>query len=168
MNRYTDAMRQALEAKNWYAALYMALTMPDICSKLEKPGNTKSGERYKGWFDSYLAHNYNRIQDAAPMLIATDCWALRCSILHEGSEDISGQPSASQQLSRICFTSTPVHRIRVNDLLMLNVRSFCNEMIDAVERWSADVAANTDIQQRIAAMVSIRNDSFSVRVRLGG
>lgn len=35
MDRFTSAVRQSLENKNWYAALYLSLTLPDICARLE-------------------------------------------------------------------------------------------------------------------------------------
>ena len=34
---FIDAVRDALAQKNWYAALALALTLPDICGDLQKP-----------------------------------------------------------------------------------------------------------------------------------
>ena len=51
MQRFTSAIEQALADKNWYGALTLALTLPDICGKMENPqersssGDTKSGGR---------------------------------------------------------------------------------------------------------------------------
>ena len=47
MNRFTDAGRRAIEDKNDYAALSLALMIPDICGSLEDPGPGKSRERYE-------------------------------------------------------------------------------------------------------------------------
>ena len=38
MKRFTDAGRQALRDKNFYAALSSALIIPDVCGSLENPG----------------------------------------------------------------------------------------------------------------------------------
>jgi hypothetical protein len=47
MKRFTDAGRRAIADKNDYAALSLALMIPDICGSLEDPGPGKSQERYE-------------------------------------------------------------------------------------------------------------------------
>jgi hypothetical protein len=42
MKRFTDAGRSSLKEGNNYAALSLALMLPDICASLEDPGPNKS------------------------------------------------------------------------------------------------------------------------------
>ena len=169
MNRFSSAIRQAVSDKNWFAALYLALTMPDVCGALESP-TAGNGVRYKSWFERYLAPvNKTTIGGGEVVFMtAADCWALRCSILHEGSEQVSNQ-KARDVLTRFFFTTMGTHRIKVGDTLTLNVARFCEEIADAVEKWSADVRSNADIQARISEIVQIREGGFSPKpgIRLG-
>jgi hypothetical protein len=34
MQHLVDSVRKDLQNENWYAALFMALTLPDICGKI--------------------------------------------------------------------------------------------------------------------------------------
>lgn len=36
-SNFTNAVKNSLEQENWYSALTLALTLPDICGKLENP-----------------------------------------------------------------------------------------------------------------------------------
>ena len=37
MQRFIDATKAAVATGNWYAAIALALTMPDICGRLKRP-----------------------------------------------------------------------------------------------------------------------------------
>ena len=37
MERFTNAVIKSLATENWYSALSLALTLPDICGKVEQP-----------------------------------------------------------------------------------------------------------------------------------
>lgn len=67
MQRFVDSIRKSVQDKNWFAAIFMALAMPDVCGSLETPGNGNVGERYRRWFNQYLKAKYD---------IETD-WELR-------------------------------------------------------------------------------------------
>jgi hypothetical protein len=162
MERFTSAIRISLSSQNWYAALFLALAMPDICTKLETPSSGTSGPRYKEWFDRYLRAIYTKdiMGRQTVFMTAGDCWALRCSLLHEGSDDI-GEQRARETLSRFRFTTVGSHRIRIEKVLVLNVSRFCEEFCQAVESWSNDVASNKSVRDRIASMIEIQLGPFS-------
>ena len=48
--RIIDEIEKALSHDLYFAALNLALTLPDICGKAEYP-NLRTGERYKKWYD---------------------------------------------------------------------------------------------------------------------
>lgn len=56
MRHIIDSARAALRDENWYAALVVALTLPDACIACE--GVTGHGERYNQFFDRYLSEVY--------------------------------------------------------------------------------------------------------------
>ena len=170
MQRFTSAIRTSIQSENWYAAIFLALTMPDICSKLETPTSGSSGPRYKAWFDKFLAGTYtsNIMGRESIFMTSGDCWALRCSLLHEGSDDI-GQQNARETLARFHFTTLGSHRIRIDNVLVLNTANFCEEMCQAVESWLIAVATKPEVQERIATMIEVKTGAFSPSfgVRLG-
>lgn len=53
------SLQQSVDDKNWYGALIIALTIPDICSKLENP-KENTNKRYPKWFDKYINLNYKK------------------------------------------------------------------------------------------------------------
>ena len=58
MERFATSIESSLNSQNWFAALFMALALPDICAALEEP-NRPVGERYKDWFKRYLQPAYD-------------------------------------------------------------------------------------------------------------
>ena len=127
MNNLLQSIGQSLNTGNYYAALAMALAIPDICGWIEDP-NSKSKARYISWFERYLQSKYVR-QATAHMpehtfLTGSDCYALRCAFLHEGRENIIEQ-RARQVLESFQFVVPPsgwtVHKNKVNNALQLQV-----------------------------------------------
>ncbi|MBC2731432.1 hypothetical protein [Thiobacillus sp.] len=168
MQNLIAAIHQSCAQENWYAALYMALTMPDICAKLEDPASKQSGERYQAWFNIYLKPTY-KSEFHGPdfhFLTVGDLWALRCSLLHEGTDEIT-QQRAREVLRQFKFTTQTVHCLMTDDVLVLNVDEFCTDMTEAVERWLSAMSADVGIQQRIAEMASIETSGFSPAAHMG-
>ena len=174
MQHLIDAVHAALDQQNWYAALMTALTLPDICGDLEEPGS-QSGQRYRAWFDRYLAERYVARGMPQPMpspdgtrtmiveadvvfLSALDCYVLRCAYLHNGSFDVTGQRKRDVLDGFIFVAPRPYvrqHCNRINDALQLQVDVFCRELTDGVKKWLDDVAGNAAVQQRMQAMAYI-------------
>ena len=93
MKRFTDSGRKALDQENFYVALSLALTLPDICGSIENPGPGKSRPRYENWCKKWLEPKYTSpawwgVPQARVFLTARDCYQLRCSLIHSGSADI--------------------------------------------------------------------------------
>lgn len=89
----------AVENKLFYAALSLALTLPDICSSLCN-GSKTNGKKYSEWLTEYFIpiHDYEVIS-------ANDIYALRCSFLHNGQDEISSQ-RMQDTLHRFTFLNT--------------------------------------------------------------
>lgn len=61
-------------------------------------------KRYADWFDKYVGHRYkSKIgahQEEHTFLTGNDCYALRCSYLHEGKLSFNFHPGAHQSPPR--------------------------------------------------------------------
>lgn len=161
MKHLLDAIDQALIHSNWYAALSVALTIPDICGCLEDPG-AKTGARYKKWFNKYLLAHYTRkvgpLETEHVFLSADDCYALRCAFLHEGSDDITAQ-AAQKVLERFVFVKPLAgisHLNQYQKQLVLQVDRFCLEIIEAGEKWLAAKGSEPEIAKRLSQMARIK------------
>ena len=84
-------IKKALEAKAYLSALSLALTLPDICSKVAYPQMDKpkqNGERYAKWFDEYITKfDYPDDFEKQLKFDGEKCWKLRCAFLHSGNID---------------------------------------------------------------------------------
>ena len=160
MRHLIDSVRAAVVNRNWYAALSMALSLPDVCAKLEDPTQDGSQRRYAGWFDRNLAATYQRTVGEAThtFLSGPDCYALRCAFSHAGDFNISEQ-LARHVLDAFVFVAVnPGSLIRMNHMngrLQLQVDLFCEEICEAVERWLAGAGASPEVQARIAALPQV-------------
>jgi hypothetical protein len=161
MQSFVEATRAAVAAKNWYAALALALTMPDICGRLEAPG-AGSQARYVAWYDRHLLRRYQRPVGSNhtlhTFLCAADCYALRCAYLHQGEFGIEDQ-RAQQALTNFHFTlprpGMLIHNNQINNALQLQVDVFCEDVCVGVEEWRRGVFGNADIQARLAKLATI-------------
>ena len=161
------AVDKALQDKNWYGALFIALAIPDICGRLQYP-KLKSGERYVSWFEEYLKEKYTSKVGAQReehvFLSGEDCYALRCALLHEGTGDITGQ-KARKVLENFLFMTTESHLTymegnyvngeRVPTTLQLNVERFCRDISDAAKKWLEDVAEDKAIIEELKNTIKI-------------
>lgn len=169
MKRFINSIRLSLESANWYSALTTALTLPDVCGRLDTP-NEGVGQRYKRWFSEWMLHNYKHEvgadREEVTFLSGSDCYALRCSYLHEGGSDIT-QQNAREALSNFHFITPPpkgsvVHCNKFDDALQLQVDIFCNEMADAADRWFESVQGDEKIMSRIEALLLIHDSKNGI------
>lgn len=163
MERFLASVEKALADKNWYSALYMSLTLPDVCSSLEADNGKTDGKKFAVWFDTYLKPvNTMTVMGVTHVFMAgDDCYVLRCSMLHQGLTDV-GHQKAKGVLDKFYFTILPQHRIQVNAVLHLNVKTFCEEMVAAVRHWVSDFHNNhPDKVERMSQLIHIHSGSYS-------
>ncbi|MDO8571760.1 MAG: hypothetical protein Q7R79_03715 [bacterium] len=160
MNNITNSVRKSIQHQNWYAALFVTLTLPDICVALED-GKT-SGSKYSSWFESNLTQYKG-------FLSGNDCYALRCALLHQGKDDILDQ-GMRQTLEHYVFITSGSHCNLFKDcilngvkksFLQLNVQRFCEDMCIAVENWLTSEARGLEIQKRLKETIEIHEPGYS-------
>ena len=162
MESILRAIETDIKNKNWYGALVLSLVVPDICGKLENP-TLGSKERYIVWFNKYLTNKYGT------HLLADDCYALRCSYIHEGTNVVEHQ-SARKVLDKFVFLSQgTAHCCHIQNIdfggtsddlkniLQLSVETFCNDMIESARKWLSDIQSINAIRERIAGMLKIED-----------
>ena len=158
MERFSAAIRKALDEQNWFGALFLALALPEICGAVETPeADTRS--RYKRWFKENLEHNYRGF------LSPEDCYALRQASLHQGLSEIE-----RRALSRIQFIEPRpgcnVHRSFLRHTLQLQIEVFCLDICEAVEAWIKAVRLNKELGSRMKSMIEIREPSMEATILL--
>lgn len=159
---FIAAARAAAAADNWFAALALALTLPDICGALENPGPGKSKARFVDWWDRYMAHHYAVYPDAGESwqpftyLPGTEAFALRCSYLHAGTDDVARPDTA---LTRVRFLGPPsAAAFGFNPqtrTLAIGLEQFVDWVCGAVETWLAERAEDPEVHSRLSGLVSI-------------
>lgn len=160
MEKLIESIESSLEASSWYAALIAAITLPDIAGKIEYP---TSHTRYGNWFDTYVGREYEGF------LAGTDCYALRCSLLHEGVSRISHQ-RAQEVLDDFQFIIPPengmmhcnlIAKIDSNGaiqgaVLQLQVDIFCRDLVSGIRAWLIDIKGDSDKLEALRNMLSVR------------
>lgn len=133
MRNLLNQIQQGLEANLYYLSLFVALSMPDICGAIESENGEATGQKYENWFNKYVAPKYN------DFLSGSDCYKFRCSLLHQGSSQHS-----KNKYSRVLFvepsaTTNVFHNNIMNDALNIDVRIFCQDIINGVNQWLQEV-----------------------------
>lgn len=157
MEQFINAVRQSIATENWYAALGMALTLPDICGRLTDP-EIPSGKRYAAWWEEYVQERYT-VPDHV-FLSGRDAYALRCAYLHEGRDDVAEQ-RAREALSSFVFVAPRpgwnVHCNQRDDILQLQVNIFCGDVCDGATAWMESHRDDEAVQERLRGLIEIHS-----------
>ena len=161
---FTSGIRRAVADKNWYAALPLALALPDICAWIQwENGAGPNHARYSRWFEENLGHLYRRPMGKETMTFMSgiECFLLRSSFLHAGGEDIKAGKHVDASMRFVFLRPddgwTQHHRIRTGDRLGLQVDLFCTEMCDAVDAWATpNLLQDAEVQQRALDLLAVR------------
>lgn len=173
MRHLLDAVRQANAGANPYAALSLALTLPDICASIEAADGRTNGRLYIDWWNRYLLKTYTRPvgpdRELHTFMTGGDAYALRCALLHQGIDDVTGH-KVRDIVTGFRFVQphqkgAVIHRNSSSTgQLQLQVDVFCDEICGAVERWLTDTQGDELVQQRIADLMAIDDlsNGFSI------
>jgi hypothetical protein len=146
------ALRRCVHDRNWYGAINIALTLPDICGSIDSPGKNNSKERSVAWFDRYVGHAYTIEVNGVKGIFMTggDCYALRCTALHQGTFDVSDEKARDVVDRFILHHSESVrfHNVRQDKKLVIDLTTFCLDIAAGVEVWEAEVMQDADDRRR--------------------
>lgn len=113
--RIIDEIEKALGHDLYFAALNLALTLPDICGKAECPSLHSTRERYIRWYDENVGvtekpPRCTEDEPEIPYLSGEVVYSLCCSLLHEGNPNLqkSGKhPIPIDQFSLVIQSEQP-------------------------------------------------------------
>ena len=90
-------------------------------------------------------------------LSAEQCWGFRCAMLHQGRAHDTDRPDPF----RIAFFEPSPrlhdHMNKWDDLLTINVASFCGEMVDAGRAWVARMAGAEPVRSNLLKVIQRRS-----------
>lgn len=160
---FVQACEQCVENDDHYAALALALAIPEICAAVVDPGPGKSRARYIAWWLSYVTpyHTYRIGGERLALLTPEDAYLLRCSFLHAGTDILEGKRSG-EVLDRVAFTTAGYgnknsHLNRINGLLQLDVAKFVGEVLSGVSDWLNSVSDDVAVQDALSRLISIHD-----------
>lgn len=160
MNDFIKAIKRSLENKNYYSALFISLSIPDVCGRFEYPKNPIVC-RYIEWFDKYMP-NYSGF------LSGRDCYNLRCTLFHEGSDDLENS-SKKDVLQHFKFFESGPHKNLINNciikgeadsFLQLNVEKFCTDIYEGAELWIKNMKSKGNVSERMERLIKIYDSGY--------
>ncbi|MDC0535543.1 hypothetical protein OAO18_07010 [Francisellaceae bacterium] len=158
MNHLIKAVKDSLESENYISALYLAITLPDICARLESSDGKTSKAKYIEWFDKYLSkyyiHSVGADHKEHIFLNGNDMYALRCSVLHEGTLNIKHQKSKKVH-EKFFFTVGHPHIRKINSVLQIDIASFCNEICAGAYEWLVVFSKEPENKLKLERLLSV-------------
>lgn len=165
-----ESVQSSISSENWVAALTIALTLPDICAKVDGSYGTLSGDRYASWFEQYvstLAQPIDMKSNQYNFFSGKDCYALRCAFLHEGDMVITGR-KAQEFVDAFSFIVAKNYLWSVSSgekvKIEIHLVLFCEDICRGVTNWLASIAENEDIKSklnRLPRIQIIKTECFS-------
>ncbi|MBY4866792.1 hypothetical protein K6W76_09755 [Burkholderia anthina] len=183
MKRFSNSIRAAVAAENWFGALFLALAIPDVCGALEDP-DARVGDRYKQWFNRYLKQRYSasnpyeQLRAIDPDVLqgmtvdmveqlktmpfpegtqftAEDCYRFRCKCLHQGLAQKMGDEKILFTAPRWSGVAGLVHSNAIDGVYQLQIDRFCLDVCEALDHWIADVRGNEEVQRRMKDLIQV-------------
>lgn len=164
MHRFLTALRAVIIIENWYAAITLALILPDICGSIDDPGKSKSQKRYADWFDTYVGNRYLAKKPDGSFeyfMTGKDCYALRCALLHEGSSSVEKHNARDRVQERFILhysKAVIMHCCKPKNhqgRLVIEIPKFCNDIIDGVVAWEKKIKLDPDHKRKEEAILNL-------------
>lgn len=151
MDGLIDEIRRALQAKLYAVSLQTTLALIDICGGLDAPNGRSTGKTFTAWFKKYVSPTY---EDFSP----DDAYRLRCGMLHQG------KAHADQYAAVLFILPNPffqIHRSIADDTYLLDLDTFCTDILDVVEAWWATNRHREPVRTNSEALVAVRPEGLS-------
>jgi hypothetical protein len=138
MDVHFDQIESALEQNLYYLALHSVLALPSICGAMESDNGKDSGNKYRAWFDKWVADKYFHPPLGKITVTGGVCYSFRNGMLHQGRNN-----HKDLGFSKIAFTEPgspiSIHNSVMNDVLCLDLDRFCRDVINCARSWLASV-----------------------------
>ncbi|WP_194475668.1 hypothetical protein [Bradyrhizobium sp. CCBAU 53338] len=164
-----EEIERALSLKLGYLALTVALTIPSICVALEHPSGEDDSGRYRKWYKQHIGAKFKN-------LTPSDCWSLRCGVVHQGRFGTD-----SQKYDRVVFVPPTDKTLRIKGsailnftrpgapptCLLLELRDFCEAMIGGARDWFAANQADPVVLRNMQRLVKPRPEGLDAAFDVG-
>lgn len=144
-----NEIERALDAKLYYLAIVLALTLPDICGALESKDGRAGPRQFKAWYNAHLKSQFVREMTDA------DFYSLRCGVLHQGRLGIVGG-----EFSRVIFvlpeSRVHTHNCIINEAVIFEAPRFCRVIIKNVRAWFEKAKENKVVQANLPNLIYLR------------
>jgi len=143
MEDILNEIDRGLDARVYQLSLAWALCLPDICGALQSEDGQASKRKYINWYNEYVNQKFNG------KLTAEDCYYFRCSFLHQGTTE-----HEKSNYKKILFvephaTSGLLHNNVLEGALNIDVRIFCNNILDSVREWLLEIEGSETYKRNI-------------------
>jgi hypothetical protein len=173
MNEFIEALDRSVATGNWYGALFVALALPDICGKIDQPGENNSQRRYATWFDTYVraecTFEVGSDREESEVLCGNDCYALRCAYLRDASDDIA-QQLAKEAVEKFNLVVAPrgwtIKRNLMNTRLQLQVDLFCENIKQGVFAWLQGLQSDATKSEAVRSRLKVQFANMGGGIRL--
>jgi hypothetical protein len=128
-------IQRAIDAKLYYPALLVALTVPEICCGLELDNSQfVKDKHYKAFVEKYGRPNGTAVDGET-------CYRIRGGLVHRAN--LAGHPYLGSDITHVVFT-LPESQTRIVGLnfvhngkkaLTLDLDHFCRAMVKAAQDW---------------------------------
>ncbi|MCY1644783.1 hypothetical protein [Methylorubrum sp. SL192] len=148
-----DDISRSMDAKLYYPAVLVALTVPEICAalSLEKDEYVKQ-EHYVDFLD-----NYSNLSELG--LNSTDCYRLRGGVVHRANFSGHHKLEATHVIFTIPGSGFAIHggrlKMPLKTALMLDLVSFCDAMVLAAQRWYAENRGNPKVSENLNDLIRL-------------
>lgn len=151
LERMLLEIHHTIKRKNYYAALVVTLTIPEVCAALTLDKNSFVKEvHYTDWVEKYIS---------GIGMSAKDCWRLRGGVIHRA--DFSGHPYS--EFTRVVFgvrRSNAVHALHVRrgdeKIAYVSLHDFCDEMTKGALLWLEEHRSDQRVLENMQRLVAYR------------
>jgi hypothetical protein len=175
LGAFLGEIQKALNAHLYYAAIAIALSVPDVCASLEFDPTTPSWStqaKYQAWCDTNLAFKN---------LTATDLYRLRGGVLHQGhfrhpkaryDRIIFMLPNSSFKAHDVVVTIESdvviggktrgeiTGRDQTGTILYLDTVQFCQQIVEAALQWAVAKKEDANVQANLPNLVRLRAEGL--------
>ncbi|MGX9522024.1 hypothetical protein ACWX0P_24985 [Vibrio mediterranei] len=161
MKHFTDSVRKSLKREDWYAALLTALTLPDICGRLENP-QKQPRARYQKWYQiwvsSQLAEKTNKQTRTILQLRGEELYALRCAFFHETGSGLEMSKSL-KMVKKYRFVTPEAYRTldesSIKEQMAIPIDTICLALATATDAWFDNVRDDPVVIERLGGILKV-------------
>jgi len=175
MNHLIRGVTEAVERRCWYAAVALALSIPDVCATVDDAVagvRRHAGVRYRDWCARYIEPRFSS-PDGRVFLNGGELWSVRNAFLHGGDFATRGREPTNtddvlamfDSLNQIClFVSDlpvmPARQLtrgsgvcRTSDTV--SVTEFCRAICSGAQEWYVRAHEDPTSRERMQRFLRI-------------